>query len=271
MKKLYTILTLFITLFTISACGSNDEKTIKVIATQIPHAEILNYAKELLELKGYKLEVITTSDYYFPNPAVAAGDADANYFQHIPFLDAYNLANPNKQLVIAARVHIEPIGLYSNSFETLSDITDGATVLLSNSISDHGRALKLFKSAGLITLKDDIDITSPTFDINQAILTNPKNLKFRTDVSPDFMLSAYKSKEADLYVINSNYALEGGLNPLTDSIFYEQTDDNPYVNVLAVKESLLIDPKIKAFIEVLQSAEIKTFITNKYMGSVIPA
>ena len=271
MKKFIFITIFLITILGLSACAQSDENVIEVIATQIPHAEILNEAKTILEEQGYTLKVIITSDYYFPNPSVSAGDADANFFQHVPFLDAYNLENPNNQLVIGARVHIEPIGLYANQYTNIEDIEDGATVLLSNSISDHGRALNLLAAAGLITLKEGIDITSPNFDIQTSILTNPKNLVLKTDVSPDFLISAYNSDEADLYIINSNYVLEGGLNPLTDSIFIEQTANNPYVNVLAVKASLLDDPKIQALIAVLESQAIKDFITNQYNGSVIPA
>jgi D-methionine transport system substrate-binding protein len=271
MKKLFTLLTLIITIITITGCSSNDDTEIEVIATQLPHAEILEFARPLLEEKGYTLKITTTSDYYFPNPAIAAKDADANYFQHIPFLDLYNENNPDFELVVAARVHIEPIGLYANAYDSLSEIPNGAEVLLSNSISDHGRALKLLESAGLITLKDDVDITASDFDISEAIESNPKALVFRTDVAPDFMISAYQNEEADLYIINSNYVLEGGLDPLTDSIYIEEAENNPYVNVVAVREDRLEDPKIIALVEVLESEAVKAFILETYGGAVIPS
>jgi len=271
MKKTFILFTLITIFFTISGCASIEDTEIDVIATQLPHAEILAYARPLLEEKGYTLNITTTSDYYFPNPAIAAKDADANYFQHIPFLDLYNENNPDFQLVVAARVHIEPIGLYANDYESLSEIPNNAEVLLSNSISDHGRALNLLASAGLITLKDGVDITASDFDISDAIETNPKNLVFRTDVTPDFMISAYQNEEADLYIINSNYVLEGGLDPLTDSIFIEDTENNPYVNVVAVREDQLENPKIIALIEVLESQAVKTFILETYGGAVIPS
>lgn len=271
MKKLYIITAILLAIIGLSSCGKSDENVIKVIATQIPHAEILNQAKNILDEQGYRLEIITTSDYYFPNPAVYAGDADANFFQHVPFLNAYNFENPNQQLVIGAHVHIEPIGLYADTYNSLSEIENGATILLSNSISDHGRALNLLAAADLITLKEGVDITSPNFDIQEAILTNPKNLVFKADVSPDFLISAYRNREADLYIINSNYVLEGGLNPLSDSIFIETTEDNPYVNILALKASILDEPKIKALIAVLESQAIQDFILTQYNGSVIPA
>ncbi|AUD64158.1 hypothetical protein BK011_00045 [Tenericutes bacterium MZ-XQ] len=271
MKKIFILGTLFFTLITLFGCSSSDDTEIEVIATQLPHAEILEFARPILEEKGYTLKITTTSDYYFPNPAIAAKDADANYFQHIPFLDLYNENNPDFQLVVAARVHIEPIGLYANEYESLAEIPNGAEVLLSNSISDHGRALNLLASAGLITLKNGVDITASNFNISEAIETNPKNLVFRTDVAPDFMISAYQNEEADLYIINSNYVLEGGLDPLTDSIFIEATDNNPYVNVVAVREDRLEDPKILALVEVLESEAVKAFILETYGGAVIPS
>lgn len=270
MKKIYTIFLLIVTAIFIVGCSENQDNEIEVIATSLPHAEILTFAKDLLEERGYTLKIITTSDYYFPNPAIAAKDADANYFQHIPFLDLYNQNNPDHQLVIAARVHIEPIGLYANEYNSLSEIPDRATILLSNSISDHGRALKLLESAGLITLKNDVDITASDFDLEEAIETNPKELEFRTDVAPDFMISAYQNEEADLYIINSNYVLEGGMNPLTDSIFSEQAENNPYVNVLAVRPDMIDDPKIQVLVEILESEEVKAFILETYQGAVIP-
>lgn len=271
MKKIIVFLLTITTLLSLAACSSNSENEIEVVATQLPHAEILTFAKDLLKEQGYTLKITTTSDYYFPNPAVAAKDAHANYFQHIPFLDLYNENNPNNQLVIAARVHIEPIGLYSNDIDSLNDIQDGATILLSNSLSDHGRALNLLESAGLITLKEGIDITASDFVLLEAIESNPKNLVFRTDVAPDFMISAYQSNEADLYIINSNYVLEGNMNPLADSIFIEETENNPYVNVLAVRQDVINDPKIQALIDILLSDEVKSFILETYDGAVIPA
>jgi D-methionine transport system substrate-binding protein len=270
MKKITALLVLLLASIVLSACNAN-EKTIKVIATSIPHAEILEFARPLLKERGYDLEIIVTSDYYFPNPAVAAGDADANFFQHVPFLTKYNNENPNQTLVIASYVHIEPIGLYANTITSLANIPNGATVLLSNSTSDHGRALNLLAQAGLIGLSENFDILASSINFTEAIVSNPKNLVIRANVAPDFLISAYNAKEADLYIINSNYALEGNLNPLEDSIFIESTGNNPYVNVLAVKSSLLDSAKIKALAEILNSQAVKNFITSTYGGSVIPA
>lgn len=271
MKKITSILIAIIAIFTLTGCSNSDETTIKVIATSIPHGEILEVVRTQLEEQGYSLEVTITSDYYFPNPSVAAGDADANFFQHVPFLNLYNSENTDKPLVIGAYVHIEPIGIYSNDYTSLDQIQDGDTVLISNSTSDHGRILKLFQDAGLITLVEDFDILSSDIIIEEAIATNPKNLIFKADVSPDFLFSAYSSEEADLYVINSNYALEGGINPSEVAIFLESTTDNPYVNILALNEADLELDKIKALIAALNSDAVKDFINETYSGSVIPA
>lgn len=271
MKKILYIFTLLFTVIGLTACTASDEQTLKVIATSVPHAEILEFARPYLLDKGYDLDIVITSDYYLPNPAVAAGDADANFFQHIPFLDRYNSENESRQLVIASRVHIEPIGLYSKTISNLNDIPNGATVLFSNSVSDHGRALNLLRSAGLITLSESFDILSTQINFNEVITSNPKNLVLRSDVAPDLLISAYNANEASLYIINSNYALEGDLNPAEDSLFIESTVDNPYVNIVATTQALLESPKIKALIEVLALAEVKAYINEHYAGSVIPA
>lgn len=271
MKKFLNIILVLIFVLGLISCNNSKDNNITVIATTTPHAEILEAVRDQLLEAGYTLTITTISDYYFPNPAVAAGDADANFFQHVPFLNAYNKDNPDKQLVIGSYVHIEPIGIYANEYTSLDDIQEGDTVLISNSVSDHGRILKLFSDAGLITLVDDLDITSNTININEAIVSNPLNLVFKANVAPDFLFAAYKNAEADLYVINSNYVLEGGGNPATDSIFIESTVNNPYVNILALKEENLNLPKIQALINALESEEVDDFINETYNGSVIPA
>jgi len=270
MKKLLMIFVLFITVLLIQAC-QNEDDVIKVIATTTPHGEILEYVRPALKELGYDLEVILTSDYYLPNPAVAAGDADANFFQHIPFLNLYNSENPNAPLYNALGVHIEPIGLYAGESITLDSIPQGATVLISNSTSDHGRALNLLAQAGLITLAEDFDILSTDINFNEVIVSNPNGLIIKADVAPDFLIAAYNNNESDLYIINSNYVLEGGYDPAEDAIFIESATDNPYVNILAILETRLNDPKILALIEVLSSPEVKVFINENYEGAVIPA
>ncbi len=270
MKKIIITTVLLITALFIQAC-QNDDDVIKVIATTTPHGEILEFVRPALLELGYELEIIITSDYYLPNPAVAAKDADANFFQHIPFLNLYNSQNPNAPLINALGVHIEPIGLYASGSITLESVPQGATVLISNSTSDHGRALNLLEQAGLITLEDDFDILSTDINFNEVIVSNPKGLVIQAEVAPDFLIAAYNNNEADLYVINSNYVLEGGYNPSEEAIFIESATDNPYVNILAILEENLNDPKIVALISVLSSPEVKAFIQENYDGAVIPA
>jgi len=275
MKKILTLFVLTISAFSLVACkgsGIDDPNTIYVVATAVPHAEILEQARPLLEAKGYSLEVTVVSDYTTPNPAVANGSADANYFQHIPYLNQYNeAASADKQLVNVAGIHIEPLGLYSKTYTDISQVEDGATVIISNSTSDHGRFFSLLASEGLITVESGVDASSLTIeDIETSSTINSKNLEFE-QISPDLLYNAYQYEQGDLIFINGNFALENGLNPLNDSLVLESPDDNPYVNVVAVLEGRENLPKIQALIEVLTSDTIRQFIIDNYDGTVIPA
>lgn len=275
MKKILTLFVLTISALSLVACkgsGIDDPNTIYVVATAVPHAEILEQARPLLEAKGYSLEVTVVSDYTTPNPAVANGSADANYFQHIPYLNQYNeAASADKQLVNVAGIHIEPLGLYSKTYTDISQVEDGATVIISNSTSDHGRFFSLLASEGLITVESGVDASSLTIeDIETSSTINSKNLEFE-QISPDLLYNAYQYEQGDLIFINGNFALENGLNPLNDSLVLESPDDNPYVNVVAVLEGRENLPKIQALIEVLTSDTIRQFIIDNYDGTVIPA
>ena len=271
MKKIILTLILIITITTLVSCNNadiSDESTIYVVATAVPHAEILEEAKPYLKDLGYTLDITVVSDYTTPNPAVANGSADANFFQHIPYLNLYNeSANSDKQLVNVANIHIEPLGLYSKRYSSLDDISANATVIISNSTSDHGRFLSILANEGLITLKSGVDALTATLE---DIDTNPLQLTFE-QVNPELLYSSYNNDQGDLIFINGNFALSGGLNPLEDALVLESPNNNPYVNVLAVLEGRETLPKIKALIEVLTSNEIKTFIENNYEGTVIPA
>lgn len=271
MKKLILTLTLLITTLTLISCAKNDiddETTIYVVATAVPHAEILEEARPYLEELGYLLDITVVSDYTTPNPAVANGSADANFFQHIPYLNQYNeSADEDSQLLNVANIHIEPLGLYSKRYTSISEVPNDAKVIISNSTSDHARFLAVLENEGLITLKDGVDGLSATLE---DIQSNPKNLSFE-QINPELLFSAYNNDQGDLVFINGNFALSGGLNPIGDALVLESPDNNPYVNVLAVlegRENLL---KIEALIDVLTSDEIKNFITENYDGTVIPA
>ena len=277
MKKLIILLFTALLVLTLAACGNAKEdnasegteetKSIKIGATNAPHAEILEQAKPILEEKGIKLDIQTFSKYELINPALADGSLDGNFFQHIPYLNT-EVAEKGYKIVNAGGVHIEPIGIYSQKFKTLDEIEEGATVLMSSSIPDHGRILSLFEAQGLLTLKDGIDKTAATLD---DIVENPKKLKFEYDYAPDILPSVYNNGEGDLVVINSNYAIQNGINPMEDSIAIESGENNPYVNIIAVKEGDEDSEEIKALLEVLNSQEIKDFILEKYEGAVLPA
>jgi D-methionine transport system substrate-binding protein len=271
MKKILTLIISTIIILGLASCNQNnidDESTIYVVATAVPHAEILEQARPLLADLGYDLDVTVVSDYATPNPAVANGSADANFFQHIPYLNQYNeSADDDAKLLNVANIHIEPLGLYSKRYNSLDELPNNATVIISNSTSDHGRFLSVLSNEGLITLKDGVDALTATLE---DIETNPKNLSFE-QVNPELLFSSYDNDQGDIIFINGNFALSGGLNPLEDAIVLESPDNNPYVNVLAVLDGRENLPKIQALIDVLTSDTIKTFIETEYQGTVIPA
>ncbi len=191
------------------------------------------------------------------------GDIDANYFQHIPYLNK-QIADNGYDFVNAGAIHIEPMGLYSKRISDISELEDGATVLTSTSESDWGRILTILQDTDLITLKDGVDTETATFD---DIAENPKNLEFKHDVDPSLLATAYQNDEADLIAINANFAFGIDLNPADDSVLLE-ADNSPYVNVIAVRSGDEDSGKIKKLIEVLHSDEIKDFVEEQWQGSV---
>lgn len=258
----------------LAACGGNkeasdkgkakeDDKTIVVGASPTPHAEILEEAKPLLKEKGYDLEVKVFQDYVLPNKALEQKEIDANYFQHIPYLEkeildkGYDFAN-------AGSIHIEKMAFYSKNIKSADDVKDGATVLVSNSQSDWGRVITILQDAGLVKVKDGVELTKATFD---DIEENPKNLKFKYDIDPAILTTAYQNDEADLIAINANFAENIGLNPEKDGVFVEK-DNSPYANVIATRTEDKDSEKIKTLIEVLHSEKIKDFITEKWNGTI---
>lgn len=272
MKKISFLLLLSISIF-IMGCGSDDSKNtaipsqkqttkIKVGATAIPHAEILNFVKPMLAKEGVDLEIVEMADYVRPNLAVAEKELDANYFQHIPYLEEF--AKEHKlSLTIAAKVHIEPMGIYSQKVKSLDEITDGATVAIPNDPTNGGRALLLLEKAKLITLKPDAGITATI----QDIVENPKNLEFKELEAPQLPRSF---EDVTIAVINTNYALDANLNPTKDALAIENAD-SPYVNILVVRTGDEKRPEIEKLAKVLTSAEVKKFIEDKYKGAILPA
>ncbi len=268
MRKIGSLVAIATLLF---SCGrsKNDVNTIVIATSPMPHLEILEYATPLLADQGYTLKTIVLNDYVTPNQAVASGSADANYFQHQPYMSWYNTEH-NTKLVSAAGVHIEPIGIYSHLYTNpatlVDDIAEGSKVILSTSITDQGRLLGMLAEVGLITLKEGVPASDARLD---DIVANPKNLDIQAAVAPELLVQVYFNKEAPLVLINSNYALDGGLIPSQDALILESAADNPYVNVIAVNAKNIDEEKIRALILVMQSPEVQNFINTRYAGSVM--
>lgn len=239
---------------------NQETVTLNVAASPTPHAEILKECVPILAEQGIDLQVHEYSDYVIPNTAVEDGEEDANYFQHIPYLDDFN-AQRGTHLVSVTGVHIEPMGIYAGKTATLDELADGASVAIPNDATNEGRALLLLEAQGLIKLADDSNLSSTPKDI----VENPKNLTF-TEVEAATIPSI--ASEVDLAVINSNYALGAGLNPVTDALALESSD-SPYVNVLVCKEGNENNEAIQALAEALHSDTIKNFIAEKFDGAVI--
>ncbi|MGE8206538.1 MetQ/NlpA family ABC transporter substrate-binding protein [Heyndrickxia sp. NPDC080065] len=276
MKKWVTLLFAAVLVLGLAACGKSDnekssgdngnkETTLVVGASNTPHSVILEKAKPLLKEKGINLEIKKFTDYVLPNKSLESKDLDANYFQHIPYLDK-QIKDFGYDFVNAGGVHIEPMGIYSKKYKSLDELPKGAKILMSNSVADHGRILTLFEKNGLIKLKDGINKDEATI---KDIVENPKNLKFDYEFDPAFLTTAYNNGEGDAVVINSNFAIDVGMNPKTDSIAIEG-DDSPYVNIIAVRKGDENKKAIKALVEVLHSKEIQDFILKEWKGSVVP-
>lgn len=280
MRKLLTLFAL-LTVLTLVACGggeskedssektsdakeSSAKKEITVGASSVPHAAILEAAKPILAEKGITLNIEEYQDYVLPNDDLASGDLDANYFQHIPFLEQ-TIKDTGYDLDYIGGVHIEPMAIYSKSIKSVEDIKDGTEVILSNSVAEHGRVLALLEQGGLIKLDDGVEKAEATLD---DIVENPKNLTFSPDYEPAFLPELYNTEENTIVAINTNYAIEAGLSPVDDALILEG-EGSPYVNVIAVRSEDKDDETLKTLIEVLQSEEIHKFIEDEFEGAVI--
>ncbi len=268
MKKqvIAALLTGAFVLGTLPMCAfADDLETITVAATAAPHAEILEQAKPLLEEQGYDLEVEVFADYVLPNDVVESGEMDANYFQHINYLNSFN-EEQGTHLVNAGEIHYEPFGIYAGKKESLDDVEDGDTVAVPNDTTNEARALLLLEAQGWITLDPEAGITATPEDITD----NPYNLEIEPFEAAQV---ARHIDEVSYAVLNGNYALEAGLNAGTDALAVETADSDAiqqYVNIIAVKEGNEDEPKIQALVEVLKSDEIREFIEKEYSGAVVP-
>lgn len=275
MKKItYLLLALVLAIGTLTACGSSDKesgtkeaagKNIKVAASATPHAIILEEAKTLLKKQGWDLEIKVFDDYVQPNNVVESGEFDANYFQHIPYLENFN-KEKGTHLVNAGGIHYEPFGIYPGTEKKLDELKEGDTIAVPNDTTNEARALLLLQDNGIIKLKDGAGLEATVKDIAE----NPKNIKIQELEAAQ--VSRVKDEVA-FVVLNGNYALEAGYSVEKDSIAYEKSDSEAvktYVNVIAVKEGNENNEGIKALISVLKSDEIKKFINEKFNGAVVP-
>ena len=254
----------------IAGCGNDNNKqaasdskqVIKIGATAVPHAEILEQVKPILAKDGIELKITEFTDYNTPNLALGDKEIDANFFQHIPYMDEFAKAH-KLNLVSAGGVHLEPMGLYSRQIKDLKDLPKGAKIAIPNDPTNGGRALLLLQKQGLITLKDSSNILSTVQDIT----SNPNEYQF---VELEAAQVPRSLDDVALAAINTNYALNAGLNPGKDALAIE-SKDSPYVNIVTVLKGNENDPRIKKLMEALHTPEIKKFIDEKYKGAVVPA
>ena len=257
----------------LTGCGSSksessekktEDKKITVAASATPHAEILEEAKTLLKDKGYELEVKVFDDYVQPNNVVESGEFDANYFQHVPYLEQFN-EEKGTHLVVAGKIHYEPFGIYPGTKKDLKDIAKGDKIAVPNDTTNEARALLLLQDNGIIKLKDGAGIKATVNDIEE----NPNNIEI---VELEAAQVPRVVNEVAYVVLNGNYALEANYTVKKDALAYEKSDSEAaktYVNVIAVKEGNENSEKIKALVDVLKSDSIKKFIDEKYDGAVI--
>ena len=279
-KKFLSLILALALSASLTACGSSDTTettddtdsgdtaetvTLKVAASPTPHAEILEQVKPILAEQGIDLVITEYGDYIVPNTAVDEGDEDANYFQHTPYLEQFNAEN-GTDLVSVGKIHYEPMGIYAGKTASLEELPDGATIAVPNDATNEARALQLLAAQGLIEIDPEAGLNATPNDIT----SNPKNLEF-TEL--DAAMIPNTIEEFDLNVINSNYALQAGLNPAEDALASEDAASDAaqtYANIIAVKAGHENDPAIVALVDALHSEEIQEFINTTYAGSVLP-
>ena len=263
-KNLVMIAAVSLAALAMSGMAMAGEK-ITVAASPTPHAEILEQVKPILEEQGYDLEVIEFEDYVQPNLVVDSGEIDANYFQHIPYLNEFNEEN-GTALVNAGGIHYEPFGIYPGKKSSLDELEDGDTIAVPNDTTNEARALLLLQDNGVITLKEGAGLTATVLDIEE----NPMNINIEELEAAQ--VSRVKDEVA-FVILNGNYALQAGFSVAKDSVAYEASDSEAaktYVNVIAVKEGNENADKIVALVEALKSDEITNYINDTYDGAVVP-
>ncbi|RCW62516.1 MetQ/NlpA family ABC transporter substrate-binding protein [Saliterribacillus persicus] len=294
MKKILALLFAALLIFVLAACGTSENEetedttngteeeteagseeeteeadaeptTIVVGATSVPHAEVLEEAAPLLEEENITLEIETYQEYVLPNEDLDNGTLDANYFQHIPYLND-QMEQVGYDFVNLGGIHIEPMGIYSKNITSVDEIPEGTEVIMSRSVADHGRILSLLQNEGNITLDDSIDPIAATVD---DVTENPLNLEFDASIDAGLLPEFYEREEDALVAINTNYAIEAGLAPSDDALILEGSE-SPYVNVIAARSEDEESEALQKLVEVLRSEEIQNFISEEYQGAVVP-
>lgn len=271
--KIKNILVLVISIlvtFGFAGCQSQEAEeikdtnmeVIKIGASPVPHSEILEYIKPILEKDGIKLEIIEFTDYVTPNLALENGEIDANFFQHLPYLETFTREN-NIKLSSIGNIHVEPLGLYSKKIKNIEDLAENAKIAIPNDPTNEGRALILLQNKGLITLKAGYGLESTIKDIK----INPKNFDFKEVEAAQLPRTL---DDVDASIINTNYAIEAGLDLNKDALISEGKE-SPYANILVVRPEDEKNESILKLLEVLQSEDVRTFINEKYKGAVVPA
>jgi len=263
MRKIFSIASALAFSASLLFSASVNAGTIKIGATPIPHAEVLEFIKPKLKEQGVSLEVIIFNDYIQPFLTTEDGQLDANYFASRPWFEQFVKDHDLKNLVEIAGIHVEPLGLYSAKYKSLKDLPDGAVLAIPNEPTNTGRALLLLQRAGLITLEDPKAIDATTF----SIVENRKGLKFKELESPQLPRSL---EDVDAAIINTNYALGAKLNPAKDALFLEDKE-SPYVNLLIANVKAAENEDLKKVVKELTSKEVKEFIEKQYEGAVVPA
>ena len=243
--------------------AKSEATTLKIGATPVPHAEILEEIKPDLEKEGIKLEIVEFNDYVQPNIALNDKELDANFFQHEPYLNDFIKEHKDLKLKNAGGVHVEPMGIYSKKIKDLSELADGATVSIPNDPTNGGRALLLLQKANLLKLKDGTGAEATVQDIAE----NTKNLTIQEVEAAQLPRTL---EDVDISIINTNFALNAELNPMKDALFIEDKD-SPYVNIIAVRDGDENRDEIKKLLTTIKSDKIKKFIEDKYQGAIVPA
>ena len=267
MKKWIVLCVVMLGLGLLAGCSNRDDDLVRIYigATPRPHHEILDYITPMLREAGIDLRVRPFTDFTMPNIALAEGQIHANYFQHVPFLNAY-ITNTGNPLHVVGEVHVEPMGAYSLDLENVMDIRDGGLVAIPGDATNGGRALMLLAEAGLIGLPDTINPAAGVLATVADISYNPRNLSF-IELAAEFLPQVLMNREADLSVVNTNHLIAGtDLCPVNDSLIRESLVGNPYANVLVVRPEYADNPYILTIFEYLTSEAVRAFIQRSYTG-----